>query len=52
VDPDKLTLEQAIALVSPLSLAERIARTNLATLQREGPDRLEALLHSLRDRHP
>jgi hypothetical protein len=52
VDAGQLSLEQAMALASPLSLAERIARTNFATVQREGPDRLEALLDSFRDRHP
>jgi len=51
VDPGQLSLEQAMALVSPVSLADRIARTNLTTLHREGPDRVEALLESLRDRH-
>ena len=52
VDTSKLTLEQAMALVSPLTLAERIAQANLATLQREGPDRIEALLASFRRHHP
>lgn len=52
VDTSKLTLEQAMALVSPLTLAERIAQANLATLQREGPDRVEALLASFRRHHP
>jgi hypothetical protein len=42
----QLSLEAAMALAIPLSLAERIAQANLATLQREGPDRLEALLSS------
>ena len=37
-----------MALVSPLSLADRISETNFATLQRERPDRLEALLASFR----
>src|SRR6266850_8060840 len=48
VDTSLLSLEQAMALVSPASLAERIAEANLATLQREGPDGLELLLSSLR----
>lgn len=52
VDTSQLTLEQAMALVSPLTLAERIAQANLATLQREGPDRVEALLSSFRRHHP
>jgi hypothetical protein len=51
LDPAALSLEQAMALVSPVSLAERIAQANFSTLQREGPDALEALLASLRDRH-
>src|SRR5467141_3283970 len=48
LDVSQLSLEQAMALVSPLSLAERIAEANLATLHREGPDRLDLLLSSLR----
>jgi hypothetical protein len=48
VDTSLLSLEQAMALLSPASLAERIAEANLATLQREGPDRLALLLSSLR----
>jgi hypothetical protein len=53
VDVSQLSLEQAMALVSPLSLAARIAEANLATLRREGPAQVEALLSSLRDRdHP
>ena len=48
VDTANLSLEEAMALASPLSLAERIAEANLATLAREGPDRLEALLFSFR----
>ena len=53
VDVSQLSLEQAMALVSPLSLAERIAEANLATLRREGPAQVEALLSSFRDRdHP
>src|SRR5438270_855375 len=34
VDTSKLSLEEAMALASPLSLAERIAQTNFGTLQR------------------
>ena len=48
VDTSLLSLEQAMALLSPASLAERIAEANLATLQREGADRLDLLLSSLR----
>ena len=43
-----LSLEQLLAIASPLSLADRIADANLKTLQREGPDRIEALLASFR----
>jgi hypothetical protein len=50
VDVAHLSLEQAMALASPLSLAERIAEANLATLQREGPDRLDSLLSCIRGR--
>ena len=52
VDVSRLSLEEALALVSPLTLAERIAQANLATLRREGPDRVEALLTSLRRHDP
>jgi len=37
-----------MAISSPLSLADRIAEANLTALQREGPDRIEALLAALR----
>jgi hypothetical protein len=47
-DLSRLTLEQAMALASPLSLADRIAEANLAVLRREGPDRVETLLASFR----
>ena len=50
VDTSRLSLEEALALASPISLAELIAQANFATLQREGPDRLEALLSSFRRR--
>ena len=50
VDTSKLSLEEAMALASPLNLAERIAQANFASLQREGADRLEALLSSFRRR--
>jgi hypothetical protein len=49
VDASRLSLEEAMALVSPLSLSERIAEANWKTLGREGRGRLEALLASLRD---
>ena len=52
VDTSKLSLTEAMALVSPLTLAERIAQANLATVQREGADRIEALLASFRRHHP
>lgn len=45
-DPGSLSLEQLLAVASPLSLADRIAQANLETLRREGPDRIEALLAS------
>jgi hypothetical protein len=48
VDAKGLSLEQLLMLASPISLADRIAEANLETLRREGPDRLEALLTSLR----
>ena len=48
VDASRLSLEEAMALVSPLSLSERIAEANLATVRREGPERLAAQLDSLR----
>ncbi len=48
LDPSTLTLEQLMAVSSPLSLADRIAEANLQALQREGPDAIDALLASLR----
>ena len=48
VDVGKLSLEELMAVSSPLSLADRIADANLEALQREDPDRLESLLSSLR----
>ncbi len=48
IDPSGLTLEQLLAIASPLSLADRIAEANLVTLQREGPDRIERLLAEIR----
>jgi hypothetical protein len=50
VDWKKLSLEELMAISSPLSLADRIADANLETLQREGPDRVDAVLQSLRSR--
>jgi hypothetical protein len=49
LDPATLSLEQLLALQTPLSLSDRIAEANLETLRREGPDRLEELLADLRD---
>jgi hypothetical protein len=51
-DPGSLSLEQLLAIASPLTLADRIAAANLETLQREGPDRIEALLASFRGERP
>lgn len=51
VDPSGLTLEQALAIASPISLAERIATANLETLHREDPDQLESLLREIRGHH-
>jgi hypothetical protein len=48
VDVSKLSLEELMAIASPLSLADRIAEANLEMLKREDPDRLEPLLASLR----
>lgn len=48
VDSSSLSLEQLLAIATPLSLAERIAEANLETLRREGAERLEALLASMR----
>jgi hypothetical protein len=48
VDASDLTLEQLLAVSSPSSLSDRIAEANLETLRREDPDRLQALLSSLR----
>jgi hypothetical protein len=48
VDPSRLSLEELLALSVPISISDRIAGTNLETVTRAGPDRLEALLASLR----
>jgi|SRR5215468_9526884 len=48
IDPSKMTLEELMAVASPLSLADRIAEANLATLHREGPDTIERLLSDFR----
>jgi hypothetical protein len=48
VNPAGLSLEQMLALTVPVSTSDRIADANLATLQREDPARVEALLTSLR----
>src|SRR5205085_8574398 len=51
IDPSKLSLEQLMAISSPLSLADRIAEANLETLHREGPDNLDRLLSEFRARN-
>ena len=48
IDPGSMTLEQLMAISSPLSLADRIADANLQTLQREGPENIERLLTGFR----
>jgi hypothetical protein len=48
VDPSKLSLEQMLALTVPVSTSDRIAEANLETLAREGPERVEQLLASMR----
>jgi hypothetical protein len=48
VDTSKLTLEELMAISSPLSLADRIAEANLTALEREGPDRVGAQLAAFR----
>ena len=48
IDPSALTLEQLMAISSPLSLSDRIAEANFATLQAHGPDAIDGLLASLR----
>jgi hypothetical protein len=48
VDPGKLTLEQLLALTTPISTSDRIAEANLESVTSAGPDRLESLLASLR----
>ena len=50
IDPSKLSLEQLMAIASPLSLADRIAEANLQTLESEGPERIERLLSGFRAR--
>ena len=52
IDPSNLTLEQLMAISSPLSLADRIAEANLETLRREDPDRIESLLDAFRGHNP
>ena len=51
VDSSKLTLEQLMAISAPISVSDAIAEANLTTVQSAGPDRLEALLASFRERH-
>ena len=48
VDSSKLSVAELLALQTPQALAERIAEDNLATLRREGPERLRVLLRGLR----
>jgi hypothetical protein len=48
IDPSRLTLEQLMAVSTPLSLADRIAEANLQTLHREGPEEIERLLSEFR----
>lgn len=48
VDAAKLSLTELLALAAPPSLSDGIAQANLSTLRREGADRVEALLASLR----
>ena len=48
IDPSKLSLEQLMAISSPLSLADRIADANLQTIHREGPDHIDRLLSEFR----
>jgi len=43
-----ITLEEALASASPLSLSDQIAENNFRTLQREGPEKIEALLDRMR----
>jgi hypothetical protein len=48
VDASNMTLEQLMAVTSPLGLSDLIAEENLEALHRENPDRIETLLASLR----
>lgn len=48
-DASSMTLEELLLVAAPISLADRIAEANLATVQREDPERLEALLREIRD---
>lgn len=48
MDPSTMTLEELMAVSSPISLADRIADANLEALRREDPDALETLLASMR----
>lgn len=51
IDPAALSLEELMAISSPLSLADRIAEANLETLRREDPDRISRLLAEIRGHH-
>lgn len=48
VDPSSLSLEQLLAISTPLSLSDRIADANLDTLRRSDPPHLTSFLHHLR----
>jgi hypothetical protein len=49
VDISKMSLAELVGLVAPEALADRIARQNLDTVRREGPDRVRTLLHELHE---
>ena len=50
VDASRMTSEELMALQSPLSISEKITLGNFETLQREGPERLRALLEGMKSR--
>ena len=47
VDASRMTREELMAVQSPETISERIARLNWETLQREGPEKLRALLEGM-----
>jgi hypothetical protein len=49
VDSRELSTEQLLAVAGARSVSDRIAETNLATLRREGPARVRALLAGMRE---